>query len=451
MGLVGRWDDVRGHSSRAVARVPAHGQDWHASATRPAPRTVVAGRMRGLQWTHGRPGARARLGTPAPGARRPAPRAASIGAPRRRPGAAQGGVAAGGPAPPAGRCDRSRAGGRRGRGQPGRRRRRGPALARLSAAVREPRAQSRTLQGCTDADGPRPGGRYACAGSGHLPAIRRDQPGDPMSDPIEPVEISTLDRTLLEELEPEVGRLVERHLKVAQEWFPHEYIPYAPRPGLRQGALDARPAAADRRRPDGVRDRPPDRGQPAQLPPPDPRHVRQGRRGLDALGRPLDGRGGPARDRAARLPHGHPQPRPGGARARTDEPAPAGLRPRLAGHAPRARVRRVPGARDPDLPSQHGPLLGRPGRRPDHGPDRRRREPAHGLLPRRPERRAQDRPVGRRSARSSTRSSSSRCRAPGSRASCARRRTSRRPASTTCACTATRSCCRSCGTGGSSS
>jgi hypothetical protein len=37
-----------------------------------------------------------------------------------------------------------------------------------------------------------------------------------MSDPIEPVEISTLDRTLLEELEPEVGRLVERHLKVAQ-------------------------------------------------------------------------------------------------------------------------------------------------------------------------------------------------------------------------------------------
>src|SRR4029077_395185 len=31
----------------------------------------------------------------------------------------------------------------------------------------------------------------------------------------------------LEELEPEVGRLVERHLKVAQEWFPHEYIPYA--------------------------------------------------------------------------------------------------------------------------------------------------------------------------------------------------------------------------------
>ena len=31
---------------------------------------------------------------------------------------------------------------------------------------------------------------------------------------------------LLIELEPEVGRLYDRHIKVAQEWFPHEYIPY---------------------------------------------------------------------------------------------------------------------------------------------------------------------------------------------------------------------------------
>jgi len=34
------------------------------------------------------------------------------------------------------------------------------------------------------------------------------------------------ERALLLELEPEAGRLVDRHLKVAQEWFPHEYIPY---------------------------------------------------------------------------------------------------------------------------------------------------------------------------------------------------------------------------------
>ena len=34
------------------------------------------------------------------------------------------------------------------------------------------------------------------------------------------------ERGLLIELEPEVGRLYDRHARVAQEWFPHEYIPY---------------------------------------------------------------------------------------------------------------------------------------------------------------------------------------------------------------------------------
>jgi acyl-[acyl-carrier-protein] desaturase len=34
------------------------------------------------------------------------------------------------------------------------------------------------------------------------------------------------DVALLIELEPEAGRLFDRHIKVAQEWFPHEYIPY---------------------------------------------------------------------------------------------------------------------------------------------------------------------------------------------------------------------------------
>jgi acyl-[acyl-carrier protein] desaturase len=34
------------------------------------------------------------------------------------------------------------------------------------------------------------------------------------------------DRALLHELEPEAGRLYDRHARVAQEWFPHEYIPY---------------------------------------------------------------------------------------------------------------------------------------------------------------------------------------------------------------------------------
>jgi len=34
------------------------------------------------------------------------------------------------------------------------------------------------------------------------------------------------ERSLLIELEPEAGRLYDRHAKVAQEWFPHDYIPY---------------------------------------------------------------------------------------------------------------------------------------------------------------------------------------------------------------------------------
>ena len=34
------------------------------------------------------------------------------------------------------------------------------------------------------------------------------------------------ERGLLIELEPEAGRLYDRHVKVAQEWFPHDYIPY---------------------------------------------------------------------------------------------------------------------------------------------------------------------------------------------------------------------------------
>jgi acyl-[acyl-carrier-protein] desaturase len=41
-----------------------------------------------------------------------------------------------------------------------------------------------------------------------------------------PIEVPTLDRRLLEELEDEAGRLLDRHLKVAQEWFPHDFVPY---------------------------------------------------------------------------------------------------------------------------------------------------------------------------------------------------------------------------------
>ena len=41
-----------------------------------------------------------------------------------------------------------------------------------------------------------------------------------------PEEALEQDRILLHELEPEAGRLYDRHARVADEWFPHEYIPY---------------------------------------------------------------------------------------------------------------------------------------------------------------------------------------------------------------------------------
>ena len=46
----------------------------------------------------------------------------------------------------------------------------------------------------------------------------------PDTDPV--VVVPALDRRLLEELESEAGRLLDRHLKVAQDWYPHEFIPY---------------------------------------------------------------------------------------------------------------------------------------------------------------------------------------------------------------------------------
>lgn len=43
---------------------------------------------------------------------------------------------------------------------------------------------------------------------------------------LSPEEALRQDRILLHELEPEAARLYDRHARVAQEWFPHEFIPY---------------------------------------------------------------------------------------------------------------------------------------------------------------------------------------------------------------------------------
>jgi acyl-[acyl-carrier-protein] desaturase len=52
--------------------------------------------------------------------------------------------------------------------------------------------------------------------------LRRLDPGEEL----DPNEALALDQSLLVELEPEAARLYDRHAKVAQEWFPHDYIPY---------------------------------------------------------------------------------------------------------------------------------------------------------------------------------------------------------------------------------
>ena len=51
---------------------------------------------------------------------------------------------------------------------------------------------------------------------------RRLDPGAELSE----TDALALDTALLNELEPEAARLYDRHANVAQEWFPHEYIPY---------------------------------------------------------------------------------------------------------------------------------------------------------------------------------------------------------------------------------
>jgi acyl-[acyl-carrier-protein] desaturase len=53
---------------------------------------------------------------------------------------------------------------------------------------------------------------------------RRDAPAPAPANV--PTESLADDVALLTELEPEAARLYDRHASVAQEWFPHDYIPY---------------------------------------------------------------------------------------------------------------------------------------------------------------------------------------------------------------------------------
>ena len=165
------------------------------------------------------------------------------------------------------------------------------------------------------------------------------------------------DVRLMRELEPVVERELNRHLGVAKEWFPHEYVPWSegtdfdgPYAGQ---AWDPEQSRMDEVSRNSLDRQPADRGQPAQLPPRDRRRVRPRRR-LGHLGPPLDRRGGPARHRDPRLPARDPRRRPG--RARAGPHAAHGHRlhsTRRRRHAAVGRVRVLPGARHPRLPPQH--------------------------------------------------------------------------------------------------
>ncbi len=48
-----------------------------------------------------------------------------------------------------------------------------------------------------------------------------------IDDTIDPASVGRDERNLLLELEPVAARLLDRHLAVAQEWFPHDYVPYS--------------------------------------------------------------------------------------------------------------------------------------------------------------------------------------------------------------------------------
>ena len=209
-------------------------------------------------------------------------------------------------------------------------------------------------------------------------------------------EALAMDQALLVELEPEAGRLYDRHAKVAQEWFPHDYIPY------RLGRdFDKEPWTPDQPRLTGVAQTAFEIGLLTEDNLPSYHRLIHGMFGkgdgawINWVGRWTAEEGRHAivlrdyltvtrnidpimleRGRMTQLQQGY------------DHASPTTLRG-LAYVAFQELATRI-------AHRNTGRLLRRPGRRQDHGPHRRGREPAHGLLPRHPGRRAEDPAVGRR-------------------------------------------------------
>ena len=113
---------------------------------------------------------------------------------------------------------------------------------------------------------------------------------------------------LILELEPVVDENLNRHLESEDIWFAHDYVPFeqgqnfAFLGGQRLGSVSGHAAQAHHR---CAGDPAHPEGQPRRLPP----RVRlqlHPRGEVGPLAGPVDGRGAPARDRAAQLPRRHP-------------------------------------------------------------------------------------------------------------------------------------------------
>ena len=200
------------------------------------------------------------------------------------------------------------------------------------------------------------------------------------------------------ELEPVAEAGLNLHLAAAKNWNPHDYVPWSDGAELRRDSAGQDWDLDQSRLSEVARiamitnllteDNLPSyhRAIAEHFTP---------RRRLGHLGQSLDGRGEPARHRAARLSGRHQGRGSGRAGTGQDAPGHRGLQSRPAGpghgrpriDAGHARLRHVPGARHPRVAPQHRQGVRRVRRRPAAQAGVRRRKPAHDLLPGRGRRR----------------------------------------------------------------
>ncbi len=169
---------------------------------------------------------------------------------------------------------------------------------------------------------------------------------------------------LLRELEQVVEGELNRHLDVAKEWFPHDYMPWSEGRNF-DGLMGGDPWTPDDADiPEVARtalivnllteDNLPSYHHEIAV------HVRPRQR-MGRVGAPVDGRGRSPRHRDARLHAGQADGRPGGAGAVPDDPHVArATRRRTRRRAAVAGLRLVPGAGHPGVAPQHRPVHDRP-------------------------------------------------------------------------------------------